>query len=246
MTIFMITGGSRGLGAALARQLSARGDRVVSLSRTAPPEGCVHLPLDLSRTDTFEAAMTSFFEGLDLEADERSGRVDMTLINNAGTLDPIGLAGTCPMTAMEKNLAVNFIAPVLLTHLFLKYSASLAANRQVVNISSGAAHTPYEGWGLYCGAKAGLEQFGRCTAGEQSGIRDGATVINFNPGVMDTDMQSLIRNTPEDRFPRLQRFIALHKDRALTNPETVAAALIRGLDQGGLESGRTYSAADFT
>lgn len=240
MDMYIITGGSRGLGASFIRHLESTDALVISLSRTKPQGRCVHYPVDLSRPEILSEVMLSIFKETDL-----SGVSSVTLINNAGTLPPIG-----PVPGLEQgeiifNTSINFMTPILLTSLFLREFQEFPGDKRVVNISSGAAMTAYEGWSLYCASKAGLEHFTRCVAKEQERSETDVLIINFNPGVMDTDMQATIREISDQQFPARQRFVDLHKNQVLMDPDIVAACLFRGLDAGDLVSGETYGLADF-
>jgi benzil reductase ((S)-benzoin forming) len=184
--------------------------------------------------------MVSVFKETDF-----SGVSSVTLINNAGTLSPIGPVQGLEQGGIISNTNVNFMTPIVLTSLFIREFQEFSGDKRVVNISSGAAMTAYEGWSLYCASKAGLEQFTRCVAKEQERWDAGVLIINFNPGVMDTDMQATIRKASEQQFPARQRFVDLHKNQVLMDPDIVAACLLRGLEVGDLVSGETYGLADF-
>ncbi len=240
MDMYIITGGSKGLGASFLRHLESIDAVVVSLSRTKPPGRCIHKPVDLSHPESLDEVMGNLFKETDF-----SGVSSVTLINNAGTLPPIGPVQGLEQEEIIFNISVNFMAPIVLTSIFIREFQEFPGAKRVVNISSGAAMTPYEGWSLYCASKAGLEQFTRCVAKEQERLDSGVLIINFNPGVMDTDMQAIIRGTSEQQFPARQRFVDLHKNQVLMDPDIVAACLLRGLGVGELVSGETYGLADF-
>ncbi|MDW5417337.1 SDR family NAD(P)-dependent oxidoreductase [Iodobacter sp. CM08] len=89
---------------------------------------------------------------------------------------------------------------------------------------------------LYCASKAGLEHFIRALAAEQSLTTYPVTCINFDPGVMDTEMQAEIRSRSTAEFPDVGRFIARKQQGLLRQPQQVAAALVQrlaSLPQGG-------------
>ena len=90
----------------------------------------------------------------------------------------------------------------------------------LVNITSGAATKPYEGWAAYCASKAAVDHATRVVAAEEAeaGLRAHAVA----PGVVDTDMQAAIRATPADRFPEVERFVQLKRDEAYNSPAWVA------------------------
>ena len=240
MDMYIITGGSKGLGASFVKNLESTDALVIALSRTKPPGRCVHKSVDLAQPELLDEVMTSVFKETDL-----SGVSSVTLINNAGTLPPIGPVQDLDQRGIKFNTTVNFMAPIVLTSLFIREFQEFPGAKRVVNVSSGAAMTAYEGWSLYCASKAGLEQFTRCVAKEQERSNADVLIINFNPGVMDTDMQATIRGTSEQQFPARQRFVDLHKNQILMDPDIVASCLLRGLGAGDLVSGETYGLADF-
>jgi NAD(P)-dependent dehydrogenase (short-subunit alcohol dehydrogenase family) len=83
---------------------------------------------------------------------------------------------------------------------------------------------PYEGWGAYCAAKAGLLHLTRCVAAEEAG--SGLRALSVAPGIVDTAMQELIRSSTPEQFPQLERFKDLKRDDAFNSPEFVAAHLL--------------------
>ncbi|PHQ68533.1 MAG: short-chain dehydrogenase, partial [Sneathiella sp.] len=120
---------------------------------------------------------------------EHYGHLD-GLINNAGIVDPIGrITDTAPEDWM-RNITVNLAGVyhgirAVLPH-FEKQNSGV-----IVNISSGAAHSPMEGWSAYCSGKAAVHMMTRATALEYGDL--GVRIYGFAPGVVDTEMQSSIR-----------------------------------------------------
>ena len=102
--------------------------------------------------------------------------------------------------------------------------------RRVVNLSTGAAQNPIEGWSAYCSAKAGLEMYSRCMIAEQSKKTNPIKLVSFAPGVVNTEMQEDIRNTDAAQFPQLERFVGLKEKGELLEPEYVAAKILKLLN----------------
>lgn len=236
-TVFVISGTSRGLGAALAQAALARGDRVIGIARSPSPHG-IHIAHDLSRP---EGLAEKLLPALRAEVDARVRRY--VLVNNAGMVGPIGT--DYDAEGIRANLMVNLGAAIALTRAFLDALQDVDADKRVINISSGAAARPFHGWSLYCAAKAGLEHFGRCVALEQSAARHPADVVNISPGVIDTGMQAAIRAATPERFPDIERFRALHADGALASPEAIAGKLLAGVDAGARHAGATLRIEDY-
>jgi NAD(P)-dependent dehydrogenase (short-subunit alcohol dehydrogenase family) len=78
----------------------------------------------------------------------------------------------------------------------------LKSGGSIINVSSGAAYRPLEGWSSYCAAKAGLAMMTRSIALETSGrIR----IFGFSPGTIDTDMQVKIRASGLNQISQIPR-----------------------------------------
>ena len=90
----------------------------------------------------------------------------------------------------------------------------------IVNISSGAARSAYEGWGEYCSTKAALKMASQIYGLEE---KDDAnkTMLLLEPGVINTPMQNQVRQSDKSEFPMLDKFINLHKDGNLVEAEDV-------------------------
>jgi benzil reductase ((S)-benzoin forming) len=97
----------------------------------------------------------------------------------------------------------------------------------LVNISSGAATKPYEGWGPYCGSKAAIEMITEVVAREEQ--TNGLRCVALSPGAVDTDMQSLIRATPVEKFPGAERFHRMHEDDRFNSASWVARFILEEL-----------------
>jgi benzil reductase ((S)-benzoin forming) len=235
MKLVLITGGSQGLGKALVRSYLAQQWEVFEYSRTGG--GHCHVTVDLSDTDRAMDVIACHFEFLAARPWQR-----IVFINNAASLGSIAPLHQLSDDDIGHNLNLNFNAGIRVMALFVRKFSAITGDKIVVNISSGAAGRSYEGWALYCAAKAGLDGFVRTLALEQAARPDGIVCINFNPGVFDSEMQSHIRSTPPGLFPSASRFIALHQS-GLQSPLAVAQALV-GLTTGVPENGRLYQFAD--
>jgi NAD(P)-dependent dehydrogenase (short-subunit alcohol dehydrogenase family) len=208
MSTALITGGSRGLGLALARELSRRGWNLVidargkrELEEAAAdlgPGDVMAIPGDVADPDHRRELA---------DAVDRMGSLDL-LVNNASVLGPSPLPGLdrYPIDELERVLRINTIAPLALVQLLLPKVQAAAGT--IVNITSDAAVEPYEGWGGYGSSKAALDQISAILGAEQSGIR----VYAFDPGDMRTAMH-------QEAFPDEDI-----SDRA--EPETVVPSFI--------------------
>lgn len=200
----LVTGASRGIGAAVALALARRGIAPVLAVRepasahdTARAVEALQVPALIVPCDVTDYA--SVRAAIDTCLEQR-GRLD-AIVNNAGQLDPIGhLADTDP-AAWARNVAVNLVGCYHVAHAAMK--PLLAARGVIVNVSTGAAHTPREGWSAYCSSKAGLVMLTR-SLNHEYGER-GVSAYGLQPGLVDTRMQELIRASGMNEISRVPR-----------------------------------------
>lgn len=228
--LVLISGGSSGIGLALARTAPGPAARVLSLSRRAAP-GSEHVAVDLAAPAGWVAAAGVFEHEVRGFAGER-----VTFVHCAGTLTPIGFAGEVDPAAYQRNVVLNSAAPQVLGDAFLRCARDTRARCDLVFISSGAAHSVYPGWTSYCAGKAATDQWARVAGAEQAERGGRCRVLSVAPGVVATAMQAEIRATAARDFPDRGRFVALHRDGALRPPED-AARDIWHLLAGDFENG---------
>jgi benzil reductase ((S)-benzoin forming) len=224
-----ITGGSSGLGAALAATVPYPDAHVVDISRSGRADGAEHVPADLADPDAWSAVELHLLARMAEFSGSRA-----VFIHNAGTLDPIGFAGSVDSRAYRANVLLNSAAGQLLGHAFLRAVAEsgFAGSATLVMISSGAAATPYPGWSSYCAGKAALDQWVRAAGLEQRGREHGVTVLSIAPGVVDTPMQGRIRAADHADFPNVDRFHELHETGSLREPRAAATDIWRLIEAG--------------
>lgn len=227
----VLTGHSRGLGAAMAEVLTARGVAVLGVSRRGD-EALAARCSGLLRQKALDLAdlPAVLAWAADQAADDAPARFladadTALLINNAGVVQPIGPAGAGGAAAVARAVTINVTAPLALTDAFIALTSTgrAAADRRVLHISSGAGRSPYPGWSVYCATKAALDQHARTAAlDEVAGLR----IASLAPGVVDTDMQGEIRAVDPARFPLRDRFRAMKEDGALTAPQDAATRIV--------------------
>ncbi len=240
----IVTGASRGIGAAIAREAAARSvdlvlnarsaDALNALAKDLDPSGehvaCV--PGDVSDKQTCARIVDT--------ALKRFGGID-ALINNAGVLEPVGYLHASDPDDWVQNLIVNVAGPVLLTRCAIE---SLRKRRgRVVNVSSGASVKTIRGWSAYCTSKAALNHFNRMIAAEYPEI----VAVAVSPGMTATDMQLAIREKGGGRMPEDEhrRFVEAHRKGELRSPEEVARAIVAiGLGAGAALSGEFVTVDD--
>lgn len=188
-TIF-ITGASQGIGAAAARCFAARGANVVLMARSrarlkdlAAEIGprALAIPCDVAQFAQVEDAVLAGVQAF--------GSCDV-LINNAAILGPIAPLAKADPRDFARTLDINvtgaFNAIRAVLHLMVAGGAGT-----IINLSSGAAHNPMEGWSAYCASKAALAMLTRQVHLEYAdrGIR----AVGLSPGTVATQMQRDIK-----------------------------------------------------
>lgn len=227
---FIITGTSRGIGAALAENVLTDSHSLLGISRSENPTlnrlaqngNFVFCTWDLGKP---EESAKAFDEGLAewLEKPWES----LTFIQNAGALEPVTPVGTATnLSKITHAINVNVTTPMLLTEHFIARTQALPIDKRLVFISSGAALKGREGWGTYCSSKAAINMYAECIFLEQARQTHPIKVTALAPGVVDTAMQDLLRELPESRFPSVGRFISLKNENQLWTPKYVAERII--------------------
>jgi NAD(P)-dependent dehydrogenase (short-subunit alcohol dehydrogenase family) len=207
-TRIVLTGASRGLGAAVARGLQAKGARLLLVARDIGDTGLGHpFCADVGRPESALAIAAT--------AQQLLGGVDI-LINNASTLGPVPLKPLLDTSDDDftRTLQVNVLGAFRLTQA-VAGAMALQGKGLVVNVTSDAATNAYPTWGAYGVSKAALEHLGRVW-GEELKER-GVKFLTFDPGEMDTQMHA-------DAMPDADRA-------SLARPQVVAEKLI-GLLEG--------------
>jgi len=144
------------------------------------------------------------------------------LINNAGMLEPVAKSEDSDPYLMSAHITVNLTSLMLISSEFIKAGKNYPAEKEILNISSGAAYSPYPGWSSYCASKAGALMFSKVLAEEQAGAEHPVKVISLAPGVVETTMQETIRSKTKNEFPNIDKFISLKKENKLYKPVFVA------------------------
>ena len=218
-TKVLVTGASRGLGAAVAEALAQRGAAVALVARHEGPLGeVVHRIRARGGTafpivaDVADKDATHRISG---QAAALLGRIDV-LINNASTLGPVPLVPLLDTEceSLAEVLETNVVGPFRLTKAVLGPMV-LRRSGTVAWLSSDAAVEGYPGWGSYGASKAAADQLARVLAAE---VKDrGVRVFSIDPGEMDTTMH-------RDAMPEADVS-------TLARPEAVAQQLIAALEE---------------
>lgn len=220
----VLTGHTRGLGAAIAANLLERKIPVLGLARTANAELAQRFPDTLEQVELDLADSSALERWLAGDTLHRflAGCGRVLLINNAGTVRPVGSIASQDVAAISRAIALNVAAPMMLTAALTAASRD-ASDRRILHVSSGAGRSAYPGWSIYCATKAALDQHARAVALDQL---PALRICSLAPGVVDTEMQAEIRASTLDQFPLREKFLALKRNGELLNPEHCAQRLV--------------------
>ncbi len=194
----LVTGGARGIGLATVEALIDAGANVTFTTRNA---ASAQIALD-ALGDKAEGVTAVECDATDRVAVAKLMQSNFDiLINNAGVITPIGRMADVDISDWAKNIDVNLVAAFYVIQQALPHMVKNGGT--IVNLSSGAAHNPMEGRSAYCSSKAGVAMLTRCVHEEYG--TEGVRVFGFAPGVVDTGMQGLIRDSGINKVSKLNR-----------------------------------------
>lgn len=213
--MFLITGGGSGIGRALAHTLAQRDKKVLIIGRreSALKETAAFSPLisylcaDVANPEDRQHILLHLQDQPLLEG----------LIHNAGIIEPITPLAKIDELSWRKILDTNLQAPLFLNQLLF----SKLQQARILHIGSGAAHFPVKGWAGYCVSKAALAMLTQCWQLEYPNL----SFASVMPGIIDTDMQSIIRKAQFMDAEKSNFFKELFQEGRLLTPETVAQFL---------------------
>ncbi|WP_027963547.1 (S)-benzoin forming benzil reductase [Halalkalibacillus halophilus] len=246
MKFAIVTGASRGLGHAVAKDLLEGEYHVITVSRKRKTnefknfanenrKSYFHFSCDLSDLEALSETSHDIVKTLAKHEVE-----ELLIINNAGMVGPIGPVGSLENFEVAKHVSLNYTAPMLLVNTLKQHVET--NHLMVINITSGAAEKQIYGWNVYGSSKAAINMYTKTAALEAEELKNGDVHIAFSPGVMDTDMQGEIRNTDQDDFKDVENFKNLKEQGNLKSPEEVASALTQLIKTPSkIENGRIYN-----
>ena len=186
----LITGASRGIGEAAAYAFAKAGANVALVARSTDAiaeiagkigNKALAIPCDVARYSDVASAVAATaktFGGLDI------------LINNAGVVDPIGHLQDTDPTAWSRTIDINVKGVMHGMHATIPGMIA-QGHGTIINISSGAAHGPVEGWSAYCSSKAAVYMLTR--AADKESREKGLRILGLSPGTVATQMQREIK-----------------------------------------------------
>jgi benzil reductase ((S)-benzoin forming) len=220
--VVVITGASRGLGAGMASWLAAHGARLGVCARQMPAvsdghgDRVVAASVDVRDPDAVGTFADSVLD--------RLGPPTLW-VNNAGVLEPIVKVRDLDYDSLFDHMAINVGGVLNGTRAFLRLLRASGTQGTLVNISSGAARAGRAGWAAYCAGKAAVDRITETVALEEGDHLRLALAVS--PGVVDTDMQALIRSQSEDVQPDVEWFRERHREGELSSPAWVAENILK-------------------
>lgn len=229
--LYVLTGGSRGMGLAIAEQLLQTGNTLICISRNQQASLTtqaqkIEVHLEQWTYDLADGASASLALKAWLEKQSAQTFQSATLINNAGVIPNIGPLSQADPHNLAMALRVGLEAPMQLCAAFLGATEHWQMPRKVVNISSGLGRRAMASQAGYCAAKAGMDHFTRCLALDEALKPNGAKVTSLAPGVIDTDMQIQLRGAAAEKFPDQSGFQQLKATGMLTSPAEAAKRIL--------------------
>ena len=224
----IVTGGSRGLGLAIAEVLAEAGYRVLAVARnrTAELDAAIERAREAAtgaiEFRAFDLSETSAMAGFVRSLREAHGPL-YGLVNNAGQ-GTSGVLGLMADPDIERLVRINTVSPIILTKYVVR-SMMAAKEGRIVNIGSIVAQTGYSGLSVYSATKASLTGFTRSLAREVGGL--GITVNAVAPGFIATDMTSDLNPGQRDQIARRSAL------RRLADPLDVARSVAFLLGDAG-------------
>lgn len=195
--VVVITGASRGIGAAAAVEMAKSGAKVALLARNKDAidqiaagigDAAIAVACDVADADQVTAAFDQVVSHF--------GQIDV-VINNAGIIDPIARLGDADADAWGNLIDVNLKGAFYGVQAALRH---MPTGGTIITVSSGAASNPIAGWSAYCASKAGAAMLTRCLDLEyrDAGIR----AFGLSPGTVATQMQKDIKASSVDNRVR--------------------------------------------
>ena len=220
----LISGTSSGLGEAFFKNLHGKDNDIFCLSRSFLP---YQLDISKKNNNTFLICcdLSNLNKLLDnLEKIKRCLMIykEIIFINNAATILPIDQIGSLDNNKIISSVNINFLASILITNMLFSLKN---IEIKVLNISSGSSDKPLDGWSIYCSTKAGGRMFFNVLS-LQIENDNRHSVVNIDPGVLNTKIQNQIRSFNHLKFPRVNEFINFNNKGLLLDPNEVAGKII--------------------
>jgi len=224
--MILITGTSKGIGKAIAENYLSRGEKVIGIGRnhTLLHPNYSSIVCDLSNPDSVDRISFPPFGG-----------EPVIFIHNAGILGKVDYFERLESKEIAEVMQVNLFSGAVLLQQLLQ-TLPKTQSFKCIFISSGAGKNPIASWASYCASKAAVDLFCQTIQLEEQQLgRTDFHCLSVAPGVVDTDMQAVIRQTSEASFPEVERFKEYKNSNQLYSPELVAEKLLKLIHETPLD-----------
>ena len=216
--LLIITGGNKGLGKSIVDLfINKTNYNILSLSRKIHPSHQKNEKIKFLKIDLSHELKNKKIKKI---IDETTNYSKIIFINNAFTIEPIIKLKDFTIDQINHSYNTNMKSSVIIISRIIK--ANINKELVFVNISSGASYKAIDCWSLYCSAKAFMNMFFNSISIEYKSKN--IKSINFDPGVINTDMQKLIR---ESNFDEVDHFLSLADKNQLKSPSEVSELLLK-------------------
>ncbi len=217
---YLVTGASKGIGRAIAKEIAAAGFPVIALARESIDLGVTGAELANLNSNSLTISC-DLGDGADIAAAAKIIASKYShlsgIVHNAGMIGPIEHMLEVGGADWARSIQVNLIGVQDLTNRLSSMIGDKNHTR-IVTVSSGAAKRAVPHWSAYCVAKAGLDMWTMCMAEE--GESKNISAMSISPGIVDTEMQVKIRAA--EKFPLVDNFRSYHSTGELSAPGDVA------------------------
>ena len=242
----VVTGASRGVGAAVCRSFVQRGMFVLGVGGAEPPfrhPSYLHRCLDLSEPfNVYE-----FFERTFVELVPKVQADEVILVNNSATIAGISELETQPLSSFCRALTLNAAVPIWLMGFVSRCFPARPV--RTLNLSSSAAEHAHPGWSSYCAGQSALLMASRVFVAEQltraRPMAPPRLVICFAPGSIDSMTQQRLRDTNPEVFPRLAKFHRLNDEEPSFSIHEISETIAELVSLNLQRRGRVGSEAGF-
>ncbi|KAH7138989.1 hypothetical protein B0J11DRAFT_32427 [Dendryphion nanum] len=233
--VIILTGASRGIGAASAQYLLSQHHKLVLVSRTHAALDQLHFQYP-DQVEVLAGDVSDFALGEKAVeiAVSRWGRLDSVIVNH-GTLDPVKKVADVGVEEWRRAFDVNVFAGIAVIKPSIPHLRK--SHGRIILTSSGASVSAYQGWGAYGASKAVLNHLALTLSVEEPDI----TTVSVRPGVVDTEMQREIREVHKGAMSEKdgKKFAGLKSEGGLLRPEQPGWVIAKlGVGAGRELSGR--------
>ncbi|KXN67204.1 NAD(P)-binding protein [Conidiobolus coronatus NRRL 28638] len=189
MSVYIVTGTSKGIGLAISESIIQLGGKVIGLARSEPLLKDIQAKLGKDKFEFVAGDITdSQVHNKVVELAASAGEIK-GIVHNAAVLSPDAKLEDTKLESIKGDFNINLFSIIDLTQKALPHLK--VTNGNIILVSSGAGVEPIQGWASYCLSKAALNMLSSLLAIEYPNIR----TLSVDPGIMDTNMQAQIRET---------------------------------------------------